>query len=114
MESCPTCGARDRGGEACPRCGTELGEVLAVEAEGARWVASARAALRSGEGATAWARAARAHAVHRTPEALRVLALAALATGRYREASRVWRELTGFRRDNCQVVTPLPPPVSSA
>ena len=96
MDRCPTCAVRYRGGEVCHRCGTQLGRVLALEAEGCRKVAAAREALRRGDGATARQLAQRACVVHQTPEALRALALAALLEGQYRQAVSAWtKAVTG-------------------
>ena len=95
METCPTCGARHRGAEVCRRCGTQLRDILVLEEEGAAWVTAARVALSGGDGAVARARAARACAIHRTPAALRALALALLVERRYREALDTWREVVG-------------------
>ncbi|MYH28095.1 MAG: hypothetical protein F4137_04390 [Acidobacteria bacterium] len=92
MERCPTCGARYAGGPTCHRCRTELGQVLAIERAAARLRRQARAALGRDDRAAARAHAGRACALHRSPESLTVLAVAALADRDFPAALRLWRE----------------------
>ena len=82
VERCPTCGARHAGGPSCHRCRTDLRQVLAIERAAARRRRRARAALERGDRREARAHAGRACALHRSPESLAVLALAALADTR--------------------------------
>ena len=93
MERCPTCGARHAGGPSCHRCRTDLGQVLAIERAAARHRCHARAALDRGDRAAARAHAGRACDLHRSPESLAVLALAALAASDFPAALRLWREI---------------------
>ena len=93
MERCPTCGARHAGGPSCHRCRTDLRQVLAIERAAARRRRRARAALDRGDRGEARAHAGRACALHRSPEALAVLALAALADRDFPAALRLWREI---------------------
>ena len=93
MESCPTCGARHAGGPSCHRCRTDFRQVLAVERAAARHRRQARAALDRGDRAEARTRAARACTLHRSPESLTALAVAALADGDFPAAIRLWREI---------------------
>lgn len=95
MESCPTCRAPHRGGETCRRCGTELGSVLAVEADAGRALALVRRALRRGDPAAALASARRACQLHRESEALRLRAVAAVACGTFAEALAAWKGYRG-------------------
>ena len=92
MERCPTCGARHGGGASCHRCRTDLRRVLAVERAAARCRREALAALDRGDRAVARERAARACALHRSPESLTAAALAALADRDFPAAARWWRE----------------------
>ena len=97
MERCPTCGARHAGGPTCHRCRTDLGQVLAIERAAARHRRQARAALSGGDRAAARAHAGRARALHRSPESVTVLAVAALADRDFPAALRLWRQLrNGF------------------
>ena len=93
MERCPTCGARHAGGPSCHRCRTDLRQVLAIEQSAARRRRLARAALGRGDRGEARAHAGRACALHRSPESLAVLALAALADRDFPAALRLWREI---------------------
>ena len=93
MERCPTCGARHAGGPSCHRCRTDLGQVLATERAAARHRRQARAALGRGDRAAARAHAARACALHRSPESVTVLAVAALADRDFPAALRLWRQI---------------------
>ena len=95
MERCPTCGARHAGGPSCHRCRTDLGQVLAIERAAARHRRQARAALSRGARAAARAHAARACALHRSPESVTVLAVAALADRDFPAALRLLSALTG-------------------
>ena len=92
MERCPTCGARYAGGPSCHRCRTDLRQVLAVEQAAAHCRRQALEALDRGDRAVARERAARACALHRTPESLAAAALAALADRNFPAAVRLWRE----------------------
>ena len=49
MERCPNCRARYREGQECPRCGMDLSQLLALEAEAERWEGHAVKLLLSGE-----------------------------------------------------------------
>ena len=93
MDCCPTCGARHAGGPSCHRCRTDLRPVLAIERAAARHRRQARAALGRRDGAEARRRAARACALHRSPESLIALAAAALADRDFPAAIRLWREI---------------------
>ena len=93
MERCPTCGARHAGGPTCHRCRTDLRQVLAIERAAARHRRQARAALERGDRTAARAHAARACALHRSPESLTALAVAALADRDFPAALQLWREI---------------------
>ncbi len=93
MERCPTCGARYAGGPSCHRCRTDLRQVLAIERAAARRRRQARAALDRGDRVEARTCAGRAGALHRSPESLTMLALAALADRDFPAALRLWREI---------------------
>ncbi len=96
MEACPTCGAAYRGTSACRRCGTQFERILAAEAAGRRWAEAAETALRRQDPIMAWKCARQACQMHRTPAALRVLALAALSNRRYADALRAWEAVRSF------------------
>ena len=91
MDRCPTCGARHAGGASCHRCRTDLRQVLAVERAAAGCCRQVLAALDRGDRAAARERAARACALHRSPESLTAAALAALADRDFPAAVRFWR-----------------------
>ena len=91
MERCPTCGARHAGGPSCHRCRTDLRQVLSVERAAAGCRREALAALDRGDRAAARERAARACALHRSPDNLTAAALAALADRDFPAAVRWWR-----------------------
>ncbi len=93
MERCPTCGARHAGGPSCHRCRTDLRQVLAIERAAGRHRQEVRAALDRGDRAEARAHAGRACALHRSLESLTALAVAALASGDFPAALRLWREI---------------------
>ena len=93
MEHCPTCGAGHAGGPSCHRCRTDLRQVLAIERAAARHRRQAHAALEHGDRAEARNRARRACTLHRSPESLAALALAALADSDFPAAIRLWREI---------------------
>ena len=67
--------------------------MLAIERAAARHRQEARAALDRDDCAEARARAARACALHRSPESLTALALVALADRDFPAAIRLWREV---------------------
>ena len=92
MERCPTCGARYREGVVCYRCQTDLGQVLNIEHLARDHAQQARAALRCSRVPEARTQAARACDLHRTPEAVRILALTALADRDFQAALELWRE----------------------
>ena len=92
MERCPTCGARYREGVVCYRCQTDLDQVLTVEQLARDHAQQACTALRCGRVQEARFRAIEACDLHRTPEAVRVLALTALANRDFRAALELWRE----------------------
>ena len=92
MERCPTCGARYREGVVCYRCQTDLRQVLTIEQLARDHAQQARAALRCGRVQEARFRAIEACDLHRTPEAVRILALTALADRDFQTALELWRE----------------------
>ena len=92
MEQCPTCKARYRGGEVCHRCQTDLSQVLAVEQAARYHRQQARRALWHGRVHTAREHALIAGELHRSPESVEVLALAALADRDFDTALALWRE----------------------
>ena len=92
MERCPTCSARYRDGVVCYRCQTDLGQVLTVEQLARDHAQQACAALQGGQVQEARTQAARACDLHRTPEAVRILALTALADRDFQAALELWRE----------------------
>lgn len=76
----------------CSRCGTDLSDVLAVEAVALRFRQQAVAALNAGETEVAYQHAQDACANHRSAESIKVLAIAALACRRFEEAVQMWLE----------------------
>ena len=67
--------------------------MLATERAAARHRRQARAALDRGDRAAARLHAGRACALHRSPESLTALAVAALAARDFPAALRLWREI---------------------
>jgi NAD(P)-dependent dehydrogenase (short-subunit alcohol dehydrogenase family) len=49
MDRCPHCRARYKGGDVCLRCGTELGQLLQIEAQAERWERMAVSRLAQGD-----------------------------------------------------------------
>lgn len=90
---CPTCGARRREQPVCPRCGTGLSGLIAVEAHADRLYRRARGAYRSGLFRTAASRAAAAARLEVRPEFLRLLAVASLRSGDFAAAVRTARRV---------------------
>lgn len=85
---CPTCRAPWRGVTACPRCGTDLGQVMRVAARAWELRVAARAALAARRDQEAVELATAALRLHATPRGRRLLVLALLGAGRTAEATR--------------------------
>jgi len=92
MERCPTCGARFRGEPVCPRCGTDLEEVLTIEQAVLYCRQQAFVALQDGLPEVAYDFAHRACVLYRSPDSVRVLALSAMACREFEEAVALWHE----------------------
>lgn len=90
--TCPTCNAPLRN-PVCSRCGTDAGILFAIEAAAATHTRNARRALVSGNPGTAYEGATAACRLHRSRDAVQVLALSALACGRFSEALDLWAEM---------------------
>jgi uncharacterized Zn finger protein (UPF0148 family) len=84
MERCPTCKAPYKGKPVCPRCGTDLGILIQIENDAARDAQQASEAFDSGYYERAFACARRSLSLRQSPAARKILAAAALLTGRYK------------------------------
>jgi hypothetical protein len=90
---CPTCTVDLDEETVCRRCGTELGEIIAVEQAAERLASQALAALHAGGLEQASSLAERALRAHRCERSVRAAALAALVTRRFDRALALWGEL---------------------
>lgn len=96
--SCPTCGAAWRGAATCPRCSTDLADLMRVAVKAWQLRDVARRALWTGDRPQDALTAARAACrLHETRYGQQLLALALLANGRAPEARLVVDRLA--RRD---------------
>ena len=89
-QRCPTCGATLKGALTCRRCKTDLGPLAEIVRNHRRHMQTARRAIVDGDAEQMFIHARRAHGLRRTPESLRLLACAALLTGRYALAAGLW------------------------
>ena len=78
---CPACRAAWRAVATCPRCGADLAPLMRLAARAWTLRETARAALLTGDGATALAAARAAYALERTEHAQRLFGLALIACG---------------------------------
>jgi predicted amidophosphoribosyltransferase len=93
-ERCPTCRAAWRGVTECPRCGTDLAEIMQVAATAWQLREHARKALAAGDQpAEALALAQASCQLHATPRGLQLLALALLENGAVAEAVTLIEQL---------------------
>jgi len=92
MDRCPTCQANYREGDVCYRCQTDLRQILAVERAAIRRQQQTFAALGSRRLHTAYVCAKQACELHRSPDSIKALALAALALRKFDEAVALWQE----------------------
>lgn len=90
---CPTCTADLDEETVCRRCGTDLGEIIAVEQAAERLANQALGALGAGDAEQASSLADQALRLHRSELSVRAAALAALATRRFDRALALWGEL---------------------
>ena len=93
MERCPTCKAKFRGEPICPRCGTNLMQILGIERAAAHCQRQALSALRAGCPRAAYRHAHRACELYRSPDSVKALALAALVCWKFEETVALWEEL---------------------
>ncbi len=99
MDRCPTCQAKYREGDVCYRCQTDLRQILAVERAAVCYQLQTFAALRSERVYAAYNHAQRACELHRSPDSIKALALASLASRKFDEAVALWQEY----RERCPV-----------
>jgi hypothetical protein len=99
MDRCPTCRAKYREGDVCYRCQTDLRQILAVEQAAVRCQLQTFAALRSRRHYAAYDYAQRACELHRSPDSMKALALASLASRKFDETVVLWQEY----RERCPV-----------
>ena len=77
---CPVCRTRFRGAVTCPRCGADLGAVMALVAQAHRQRSAARTALLAGDPDRALSLAAKAQALCDTCAGRRLVLLARALT----------------------------------
>lgn len=94
-ERCPTCGARRRGESVCTRCRTDLGLLVALEAQADDSLKAACSAYLSGRHRTAMAQARNALRIELSSTGLRLLALSALRAGDFATALKAARRAIG-------------------
>ncbi len=99
MDRCPTCQAKYREGDVCYRCQTDLRQIVAIEQAAIRCQQQTFAALRSRRLRTAYDCAKHACELHRSPDSIKALALASLASRKFDEAAMLWQEY----RERCPV-----------
>ena len=92
MDRCPTCQAKYREGIVCYRCQTDLGQILAGERAAVRRQQQTFFALGNKYLHTAYNCAKQACELHRSPDSIKALALAALALRNFDEAVALWQE----------------------
>ncbi|OQY57765.1 MAG: hypothetical protein B6245_15360 [Desulfobacteraceae bacterium 4572_88] len=90
MERCPTCNAKYKGSRICYRCKTDLGALLDIRQRAASRLERAATAFASEDFDQMFSHAKRACALHRTPEASKMLACAALLAKKYDDAAVSW------------------------
>ncbi len=83
MQRCPTCRARYTGKPVCHRCGTDFASILAVEERAREYRAAALDAFAQRDFPQMFRHAEQAWALRRTADAARLLACAALLTGKF-------------------------------
>lgn len=89
-QRCPTCGAPLNGALTCSRCKTNLGPLAEIARNHRRHMQTARRAFADGNTEEMFIHARRGHGLRRTPESMRLLACAALLTGRFELAASCW------------------------
>ncbi|MGH9341719.1 MAG: hypothetical protein ACRD1R_19565 [Acidobacteriota bacterium] len=98
MERCPTCGARLGDEPLCRRCQTDLTEIRSIERLAVRNQRLSLSALESGRLEEAHRHARHAVELYRSPESLKAMALACLASRRFSAAIALWLELANESR----------------
>jgi hypothetical protein len=93
LEKCPTCNANIIGKRRCHRCKTDLSPLLNIEASARDHLGKARKAFEAEDYPNMFLHARRAFSLRQTSDAYRMLACAALITGRYHTAVRLWKGL---------------------
>lgn len=89
-QKCPTCGAPLKRALCCRRCKTDLGPLSEIIRNHRRHMHTARRAFADGDAGRMFIHARRAHGLRQTPESIRLLACAALLTGRFEIATGFW------------------------
>jgi len=94
MERCPTCKAPYKGKQYCHRCGTDLGRLLEIRDQAGRHHEHALAAFSNGDFQQMHYHARRACGLYRTPASEKLLACAAILSGKPEAALAAWRSVT--------------------
>jgi len=112
MITCPTCGKRNVTQPICPRCQTDLSQIIGVEHAAEYFRLSGLDALKHGNRTDALQLASQACALHRTPANLALLAVIALANRDFDQARSYWCEIDnmgGYQTDTAESVGSSPP-----
>ena len=93
MKRCPVCKAGLRGAAVCRRCGVDLSPVYRAAEDARAHYRAAREAFLRNAPQTMLAHAEAAFSKRQSPATGRLLACAAMLSGRYSLALRIWRQL---------------------
>jgi hypothetical protein len=89
-QKCPTCAASLKGAITCRRCKTDLAPLAEIMRHHRRHLHTARRALADGDAERFFLHARRAHSLRQTRESSRLLACAAVLSGRFALAAGLW------------------------
>jgi hypothetical protein len=94
VERCPVCNARNNGQRICYRCKTDVGHLMDIEEEARKHLEAAGAAFEIEDYEQMFFHAKRSHSLRHTPESIRILACAALLTGKFDPAFSLWNSMS--------------------
>lgn len=94
MDSCPVCKARYSGKRQCHRCKADIGMLADIEDDAASYREQAQAAYQAGEFARMLDMAERSCSLRKTPEAIQMMACAALLARRFDTAMQIRNHLS--------------------
>lgn len=96
MEKCPYCEAEFREGEVCPECGLDLSSLIKVEKQAEMHRKRAVSAFVFKEFDEMFYHAKRYWSLYRTADSVKLLACAAVLTGRFNLGFSLW---SGIKHD---------------